>query len=212
MKKIIWVYNVVLSHGLLLHAPFPSLIKLMNTARHVREWHKKKQRADLLFSRASFTQDKSNNLSTPWAGLDNCLPKQEYKCVYALLLHLQHPTLTIVFPFYTLPSISWPNRKCTAIPPIFRKHAATHHPPHLRWLSTKCTLTPQWLAMRMWGRIKKLSDRCPELIMQLHTEPRPVALPQSATREVRRVKLLKRSRININCGSPLTLLPGRINR
>lgn len=210
MKKIIWVYNVVLSHGLLLHAPFPSLIKLMNTARHVREWHKKNK--ELIYSSREPPSPKTKATISPLPGLDNCLPKQEYKCVYALLLHLQHPTLTIVFPFYTLPSISWPNRKCTAIPPIFRKHAATHHPPHLRWLSTKCTLTPQWLAMRMWGRIKKLSDRCPELIMQLHTEPRPVALPQSATREVRRVKLLKRSRININCGSPLTLLPGRINR
>lgn len=48
MKKIIWVYNVVLSHGLLLHAPFPSLIKLMNTARHVREWHKKNK--ELIYS------------------------------------------------------------------------------------------------------------------------------------------------------------------
>lgn len=67
MKKIIWVYNVVLSHGLLLHALFPSLIKLMNTARHVREWHKKNK--ELIYSSREPPSPKTKATISPLPGL-----------------------------------------------------------------------------------------------------------------------------------------------
>lgn len=79
-----------------------------------------KQRADLLSSSAaSFTKTKAR-LSTPWAGLDNCLPKR-LKSEYVFLL-LQHPSLIIFFTVYTLYKHmkTW-NNQCRTFPFHFQK-------------------------------------------------------------------------------------------
>lgn len=173
-----------------LPAPFPSLIKLMNTGRHVRERHRKTKSWFTLLECCLFHQDKSNNPSTPWAGLDSCLPKR-LTSVYMHSFSIYNIPPLLSFSILYSPYSTWNNHQCT-IPfsAISRFERALgiqvslsfnclHPPQRLEWLSTKCTLTPQWLTLvQMWGRIKKLGDRCSELIAQLQTEPRPHDTPQ----------------------------------
>lgn len=139
----------------------------MNTGRHVRERHRKTKSWFTLLECCLFHQDKGNNLSTPWAGLDNCLPKRltsVYMCSFSIY---NIPPFTIFFS-YTFSSPCQRMKESSNSFPAISRFQRAHHipvsllltaiaPQRLGWLRTKCTSTPQWLTMvQMWGRIKKL--------------------------------------------------------
>lgn len=108
------VYAVVLSHGMLLPAPFPFLIKLMNSGRHVRERHTKTKDWFTLLECCLFHQDKGKALhSLSWAGLDNCLPKR-LKSEYVCSSFYNIPPLPS-FSQFILSTSTW-NNQCRTFP------------------------------------------------------------------------------------------------
>lgn len=106
------VYAVVLSNGMSLPAPFPFLIKLMNTGRHVRERHRKTKSWFTLLECCLFHQDKGNNPSTPWAGLDSCLPKR-LTSVYMHSFSIYNIPPLLSFSILYSPYSTWNNHQCT---------------------------------------------------------------------------------------------------
>lgn len=88
---------VILYSCMSLPASFAFLIKLMKSGRHVRERHTKTKSWFTLLECSLFHQDKGNNLSTPWAGLDH-RAKEAEMCMCVRLRLLQQPSLAIFIP------------------------------------------------------------------------------------------------------------------
>lgn len=150
---------------------FLALIKLMNTGRHVRERHKNKE---LIYSHL-----------LSWAAFKNFWQEDIQLYTFSFSIYITTPLLS-VSSLYTPPISSWtiicllsplhcciPFSESTPCPSLtFIKMSPNSL--CLEWLKAKCTLVRQWLTtVQMWGRIKKLGDRCSELIVQLQTESRP---------------------------------------
>lgn len=156
----------------------PSIITSENTGRHARERHTKTKSWFTLLE-CLIHADKSNNLSTPWAGLNSCLPRRQTR-EYELHLLLWYFSLTVLFPLSSskhfavessvkrfsflnyLTFLGWLlylyliTVTCILGSPF----STVVRFLNLRWLSTKYILVSQWLmTVQMWGKIKsKLAD------------------------------------------------------
>lgn len=107
----------------------PFLIKLMNPGRHVRELQTKTESRFALLKCCLFYQDKDRDLSPPWAGLDNCLPKRltsVYMCsfsIYNIPPLLFSPHFTLSLPAHE--RIVNVGLSLSQLSPIFREPTAT---------------------------------------------------------------------------------------
>lgn len=119
---------------------------------------REKQRADLLSSSAaSFTKTKATISPLPGLGWMPVCQRGWGECACAPSpFTTSFPTVTIFSHFHQQGY------------PLLREQTAS------QFHSFDQRSTPQWLTtVQMWGRIKKLGDRCSKLIVQLQTKPEP---------------------------------------
>lgn len=183
--QTIWVctagFFLIASYCLLL---FPSLIKLRHTGGHVREWHKNKEpiqpcREPLSPRQKQQTLPELELIAFSQRG------REAYTC------HPPLPTISLPCnrfqlksPYFSLTESSACDSTCSSycislLQKVYCLILPIKTYSLQGWLSTGDTLKWQWLTtVQMWGRIRKLGDRCSELIAQLQTELRPVTTPK----------------------------------